>query len=413
MQKRKVVSSAVVGNIVEYYDFGIYAVFASIIGRTFFPMSHLFLQTMLTFGVFALGFMMRPIGGIIFGYIGDKLGRKVALTTSIIGMAVATFCIGILPSFHQIGMIAPILLILVRLFQGVCIGGEGAGSAIFILEHLDGYKPGLIGSLVMASNMIGTLFATFVGIVINHFFGDDEFSWRYAFFLGGLMGAAGLYLRYGLSETPVFEKMKKKKKIIKSPILGVIFIKWRRLLVIACLAGVATASAYMIRAYLNFFFAYFMGYEENEALYFTALSLFIFIITLPFFGLLADKIGYHTFLKFSCYAIIILALPAFHFLSNPDHDPATVLYGLLLLSMLAAAISAPAYPYAIQAFSPILRYSGVAFSWNIGNALFGGTTPAISTFLTEKFGFTAPAYYLAALAVLFLSMSILKRSDKY
>lgn len=413
MHKKKIVGSAVVGNIIEYYDFGIYAVFATSIGRLFFPSQEHFVQIILTFSVFALGFLMRPLGGIIFGHIGDRFGRKVALTTSIIGMAIATLCIGSLPQYSHIGIFAPILLIIIRLFQGICIGGEGAGSAIFILEHLDGYKPGLIGSIVMASNMIGTLFATFIGIVINHFFNADDFSWRYGFILGGIMGIAGLYLRYNVDETPVFNEIKKHNQRIRLPVLQVIREKWRRLLVVACLGGVATTVTYMIRGYLNTFFLEFMHYSANEALYFTALCLFIFIITLPFFGIFADRIGYHKFLYILCYIIIIASIPVFKLLANPHHDAIQVLIGLFLIGIMAAAISAPAYPYAIQAFSPALRYSGVALSWNIGNALFGGTTPVVATYLTQKISLEAPAYYMVSMAILFIIASHFTKSAKY
>ena len=410
MKKTKIVSSALVGNIVEYYDFGIYAVFAIVIGKLFFPSENAFVQTILAFSVFALGFMMRPIGGAFFGLIGDRFGRKIALTSSIIGMAIATFCIALLPTYEQIGILAPTILIIIRLFQGLCIGGEGAGSAVFILEHLDSYKPGLIGSIIMASNIIGTLFAILIGIIINHFFIDNDFSWRFGFTIGGLMGLTGLYLRHHVSETPVFQALKKKHKF-DLPFVQVIKYRWRRLLVVSCLSGLATSVAYTIRAYLNVFFLQFRNYTPTESLVFTALCLFFFIIVLPIFGLLSDRVGYHKFVKFSCLALIVTAVPVFQMLSSDDI--AITLLGLFIISMLAAAISAPAYPYAIENFSPILRYSGVAMSWNIGNALFGGTAPTIETYLAQHIGLTAPAFYLIFIAVLFLIMSHFVKTSKY
>ncbi|WP_339041385.1 MFS transporter [Candidatus Lariskella endosymbiont of Hedychridium roseum] len=398
MRKHKIVGSAIVGNIIEYYDFGIYAVFVPTIGRLFFPAHDPFIQLLLAFAIFAFGFLMRPLGGVIFGHIGDKIGRKTALTASILGMAFATFCIGLLPSYEKIGIFAPFLLVLIRLIQGVCIGGEGAGSAIFILEHLDGYKPGLIGSLVMASNMIGTLFATFIGLIVTHFFGNDDFSWRYCFLFGGVMGLSGLYLRHSIDETPAFRARTNKNAVV--PIIEVLRKKWRRIWIVACIGGVATSVAYTIRGYLAVFFVEYTHYTHLEALYLTSLAVLTFIIILPVFGLAADKIGYSRFLHISCYAVIFTALPIFLLLSH--QDAAHVLLGTFGISILAAAVSAPAYPYAIQHFTPSLRYSGVAFSWNIGNALFGGTAPGIETIFAEKFGPHAPAYYLIAIAVIFL-----------
>jgi MHS family proline/betaine transporter-like MFS transporter len=413
MKKRKIVSSAIVGNIVEYYDFGIYAVFATNIGSLFFPSHDEFVQTLLALSVFAVGFLMRPVGGVLFGHIGDRIGRKVSLTLSIIGMAVCTLLIGILPGYNQIGVAAPILLVVVRLLQGICIGGEGAGSAIFILEHLEGYKPGLVGSIVMASNMIGTLLAAFVGIILNHFFIDDPNGWRYGFFLGSAMGLTGLYMRFFVSETPVFQLKKESNSTVKVPLLEVIAKQWKRLVVVAFLGGMTAAVAYMIRGYLNVFFQQIMNYEPNEALYFKSFALIVMIISLPFFGVLADKVGYRRFFYTVCYLIIVLIIPTFLLIANADHNVTEVLLGLLILGFLAAAICAPAFPYAISAFEPELRYSGMAFSWNMGIALFGGTTPAISTFLAEKIGHHAPAYYIIVMAIAFIIVTYATRKDKH
>lgn len=414
MKKRKIVGSAILGNIVEYYDFGIYAVFAPTIGRLFFPSHDPFLQTLLALSVFAVGFLMRPLGGFFFGHIGDRFGRKTALTISIIGMATCTFLIGILPSYHQIGIIAPIILILIRLFQGLCVGGESAGVAIFILEHLDGYKPGLIGGIVMASNMVGTLLAYFVGMGLTDFCGTGQadFCWRYGFILGGFMGLIGLYMRYQLQETPTFTNKKNNDEIEKRPLMKAFQKHWQRMIVVMFLGGVTSAVAYTIRGYLNVFFQSKMGYTPDQALYFTTIGLFIMIVFMPIFGIIGDKVGYRRFFYLICWTVIVTIIPIYSLLAAPNHDVASVILGITLLGLVASAICAPAYPYAIQAFEVELRYSGVAFSWNMGIALLGGTTPAISTALSEKFGATAPAYYLAGLALTFILISYSTRKHK-
>ncbi len=413
MKKRKIVGPAIVGNIVEYYDFGIYAVYASIIGRLFFPSSSEFLQTLSSLAVFAVGFLMRPVGGVFFGHIGDRLGRKTALTISVIGMAIATLCIALLPGYKEIGIMAPILLVVIRLFQGMCVGGEGAGSAIFILEHLDGYKPGLIGGIVQASNMFGALLANFVAIMIHHFYGDDDFAWRIGFYIGGAMGVIGLYLRFNLSETPQFKDVKAKNLLVKMPLLTAITKKWQRLLVIGFLGGSTSAMAYVIRGYFNTYFLQALKYSEEETLYFTAFSLFSFISFLPMFGLMADRVGYRKFLYIVCYTIMITVVPIFMMIATPSHDPTIVFFGLFLFSLLSAAICAPAYPYAISALSPELRYSGVAFSWNMGIAIFGGTTPVICSILAQGVAPYAPSFYLILMAFLFMKVSFLTRKDKH
>jgi len=413
MRKRKIVSSAIVGNIVEYYDFGIYAVYAKTIGALYFPADNEFTQTLLALSVFAVGFLMRPLGGAIFGHIGDIFGRKLALTLSIILMALCTLALGLLPPYTSIGMYAPLLLVLIRLLQGICVGGESAGSAIFILEHLEGYKPGLVGSIIMASNMMGTLLANFVGILILQFLGQDDFNWRIGFIIGGLMGITGLYMRFNVSETPVFKAAKEDNQTVKSPLMNVIKKSWRRLFVVCFLGGVTAALAYMIRGYFNVFFEEVLNYSAEESRFLTSFALFAMIMMMPFFGIMADKIGYRKFLYLICYIIILTVIPVFKIMASPGHVASEVFLGVFCFAALASAICAPAYPYAISAFAPELRYSGVAFSWNAGIALFGGTTPAISRYLSEKINVIAPAYYIVAMCVTFVVVSFLTRKDKH
>jgi MHS family proline/betaine transporter-like MFS transporter len=400
-KKRKVVGPAIVGNIVEYYDFGVYAVYAVVISNVFFPAvmpDHL--RILYTFSIFAMGFFMRPLGGIFFGYIGDKFGRKASLTISILGMAFCTFGIGLLPGYETIGVLAPLLLILMRMFQGLCVGGEGAAVAIFILEHTEGYRPGLMGSIVMASNMVGTLLATFVAIIIKKFFGDETMYWRYAFFLGGFIGLIGLYMRYSLSETPAFEAKKKNNQLLKNPLKEAFRTHWKSMLLVLFLGGTTSAVAYTIRGYLTAFFTEVMFYPREDALFLTSIALFCMIVFMPLFGIVADKMGYRKFFFTVCYTVIFTIIPVFMLIANPIENIGYVMLGILLLSALASAICAPAYPYAIKSFEVELRFSGVASSWNLGNALLGGTTPAICVYFTEVMHTPiAPAFYLIVVSL--------------
>ena len=409
MNKKKIVSSAIIGNIVEYYDFGIYAVFAEIIGRLYFPNFDEYIQLIFSFAIFAIGFLMRPLGGVFFGHIGDIFGRKIALTISIIGMAISTICIGIMPIYSQIGILAPILLTLIRMFQGLCIGGEGAGSAIFIIEHFEEKKVGLIGSIIMASNITGTLLALIVGIIIDYLFTIDNFTWRYGFFFGGIMGLIGLYMRKHTKETPVFEGMKNKRKMTKLPIMVVLCEKWQNILIIGAFASVATSNTYMLRGFFNVYFAEIIGFPKEDALYLVAFALMVVILVLPLFGYLADKIGYKKYIYTVIIIFIIFIVPIFKLIINNYNNIENIYISLVLFGALVASLVAPYYPFAIKFFNPELRYSGIALSWNIGNALFGGTTPIISTFLVMNIGNQAPAYYLLFTAGLFLLTSFLNR----
>ncbi|WP_323732969.1 MFS transporter [Candidatus Bandiella euplotis] len=410
LTKRAVIGSSLIGNIVEYYDFGIYSVFADTIGKLFFPNFEEYIQLMFSFAIFAIGFFMRPLGGVLFGHIGDKFGRKTALTISIVGMGICTILMGSLPSYSQIGMIAPIMLTVIRMFQGMCIGGEGAGSAIFIIEHFGEKKIGLIGSIVMASNVMGTLLAILVGILIERLFGIDDFTWRYGFFIGGLMGFVGLLMRYKIKETPVFEEMKKGNNIEKFPLKRVLMERWQSILIIASFASLATASTYMIRGFFNVYFAEMLELNKETALHLVSLALMALVIALPVFGYIADKFGHKKYIYSAVFIYVLSVTPIFNIIiDNAHHDITNVIYGITLLGILFASVAAPYYPFAVKFFTPALRYSGIALGWNVGNALFGGTAPLISTFLVMQLGYIAPAYYLTFVALMFIIISFLNR----
>jgi MHS family proline/betaine transporter-like MFS transporter len=295
------------------------------------------------------------------------------------------------------------------MFQGLCIGGEGAGSAIFIIEHFEEKKVGLIGSIIMASNIAGTLLALIVGISIDYFIKIDDFTWRYGFLLGGIMGFIGLYMRKKTRETPVFEEMKLKRKMAKLPIIVVLKEKWQNILIIGSFASVATSSTYMLRGFFNVYFTEIINLPKNDSLYIVAFALTTVIIALPFFGYLADRIGYKKYIYSVIFIFIILMLPIFKNIIDNSNDIRSIYFSIFFLGILVASIVAPYYPFAIKFFNPELRYSGIALSWNMGNALFGGTTPIISTFLVMKIGYVAPAYYLIFTAGLFLVTSFLNR----
>ena len=412
--KIKIIFPTLLGSVVEYYDFGIYAVFVPIISSLFFPQSSQFIQILCTFIVFAFGFLMRPLGGFVFGFIGDRFGRKIALNISIMGMAISTLSLGALPTYDQIGIYSTVILVIIRVVQGLCIGGEGAGAAIFMLEHLSNKSLSFIGSMIMAASMFGTLFANLVGLSIEHWFGLDHFTWRYGFFLGATLGLFGAVIRAVCGEeTPIFDELKNNNRILKTPFITLMREKWKTVMLAVGIACIATSTAYMIRGYLNTYFIQILRYDVRDAFCFTSFSLIALIMLLPIFALISNFIGHVRFFTVIAIALIFLIFPIFHLISNKAQDVYSVYLGLSILSALAAAISAPAYPYIINAFPPEFRYSGVAVGWNIGNALFGGTTPVVSAVLVEEFGVEAPAYYLVSTAIIFLIISQIMQRYSY
>ncbi|XVN42769.1 MAG: MFS transporter [Candidatus Rickettsia vulgarisii] len=407
---KSVFLSAISGNILEYYDFTVYSVFSSVIGRTFFPSDSEFIQILLSLGVFAVGFVTRPIGGILFGCIGDKYGRRTSLIISMLGMTIPTFIMGLVPSYYDIGIYAPITLVVMRLLQGLCISGEGAGAAIFILEHHQNLRPGLTAGLVHGSNIAGTLIATLLGIIIEQYFFHIDFAWRFAFLLGGFMGLVGFYLRLRVSETPIFKMLANQKKILKAPFSSVVRTAWKAMFLTFCAGAVASSVMYLVKSYVNVYYHNVLHLNNTTALIYLLYASFIAMITMPLFGGLADVIGKFRMIALAAIAVFILALPTL--VSMSLSASWQQLMALTVLASVSGAISSSAYIFIISIFTPEQKFSGVAFSYNLGIAIFGGTSPIISRLLVEKTGlFYAPAFYIMGTSSIFLIIIYFMRNE--
>ncbi len=404
--KNRIILTAIIGNILEYYDFAIYSVFYLQIAKAFFPTSDLRVQILLALAVFALGSFARPFGGIIFGHLGDRYGRKVSLTAAMLGMAVPTLCIALIPSYDQIGIYAPILLIVFRMFQGLSVSGEGASAAIFLLEHFYKWRPGLLSSIVMASNTLGALLATCIGILISKI---DELDWRVAFIIGGMLGLVGIYLRIKISETPTFQLLQQQNKILKFPLVAVFKNNAKNILICACIGGTTASFSYFVKTYLNVLFTNFLGYSQDIALGYVAFCTGLLMLFIPFFGWLSDKIGFKQVIIGSAYISIIAIIPTI--MLTQSHNNMVILLALVIFALLTSSISAPAYRYAVTLFPPEQRISGVAFSYNLGIACLGGTAPFIFTYLNNITHLNyAAGFYIIFTSILLLI--VLKLLDK-
>jgi MHS family proline/betaine transporter-like MFS transporter len=409
-QKKFVFFSAIIGNILEYYDFTVYLVFYSIIGKTFFPASSELAQTLQSLAVFAIGFITRPIGGIVFGYIGDRYGRRISLIFSVLGMAVPTFSMGLIPTYEEVGFYAPLLLVFFRLLQGLCISGEGTGAAIFVLEHQNNLRPGFVTGLVHGSNIAGTILASFIGILINKIFPDIEYAWRFAFILGGFMGMVGFYLRLKVSETPIFENLAEKKKTLKAPFIHVVKNSWRSMFLTFSVAGVTSSIFYMVKTYVNVFYKDVMHFSTAVSLWYSTYAAFILMFGIPIAGMIVDIIGKVRVMRIAVISVIIFASPVLVGMSSEYFSIRII--SLTMLSLLAATMSGAAYIFVISLFSPEDRFSGVAFSYNFGIAVFGGTSGLVSRWLVEVTDlYYAPAFYIMGTSIAFLTiMTIMKKS---
>lgn len=405
MKHNRMLLTSVLGNTLEYYEFSIFAVFAVQIGQCFFPDQNSSAQIVLTLTLFASGFLSRPFGSIIFGHIGDKFGRQKSLMITIIGMAAVTFVIGFMPSYNQIGMLAPWSLFILRLLQGIFIGGEGAGSAVYILEHELRFKRSVIGGILISSNVAGTFLASIVGITISKLVGLNDFSWRYAFFFGGIAGLIISYLRINLPESTQFGEIAPEHKP-NIPVIQLFNKYWRQVLLVISFGGFSASVSYMIKGYINIFFQEVLKIPAELSFKYLMVSSILYAILPPFIGYFFCNNDNSKFIRKVSFLIFLTYLPAFYLMSL--NNDIALIAGLMIVTTLAALICAPIYTYFMTIFPAEIRFSGVAISFNIGITFIGGSTPLISTFVTQKSGLSyAPAIYITVLSVIYIALDFL------
>ncbi len=397
----KIAVTSLLGNLIEYFGFTLFAIFAKEIGQSFFPKLDSFTQIISVFIIFGTGFLSRPIGAVFFGHFGDKVGRKKSLSYTILGMSIVTFLIAILPGYQAIGIAAPILLLVLRLLQGFFVGGEGPGAALYMLEHSKIANRGQAGGIIIASIVSGSFLAVSVGILMNKLGISSSLSWRIPFFIASFFGLIGLYLRFSLPETKDFIDIQKKQKILKIPIIKVFKGYWKEMILIASLGGVTTAVSYIIMAYLTSYLEKQLNIEHLQALKYSSFSIFSFIISLIILGRISNKYNPRNFIIFFTYLTILLFIPAFTALNSTNCS--VFILGLIILPILAGGLCAPAYPYAIKKFAAEVRYSGVGLSYTLGIAIFGGFSPLICSYLIRVTNlYYSPAFYIIFLAILYL-----------
>jgi len=397
------------GSLLETYDFSLYGYFAPILAQSFFPSPDPTSSLLASFTVFAVGFLTRPVGAAIFGYCGDKYGRKKILIISIMLMAIPTALIGMLPTYEQIGIWAGLLLALCRLLQGLAVGAEFVGTMVYMIEQAPTNQKTFFGSLCICSGYIAMLFTAIIVTLLSHFLSSEslqQWGWRIPFLFGLLLGILGLYIRSKLSETPAFKVLLENKSTVTNPLLQTI-----TQMPFTLLLGIGVIMIHVLGFYLLFVYmtSYLNSYYKIPA----ETTSFINIITLtlaaaliPFIGMMAEKINKKIFILMSNIFIIILAYPLIRMLDN-----GTILTILIVQTTLTLfiCITSAVLPIFLSELFPVsLRYTGMALCYNIAAVSFGGTAPLILTFLVEKTqNISSPAFYLMLAACVTLGSTIL------
>jgi MHS family proline/betaine transporter-like MFS transporter len=400
---RRIVATSFVGNVLELFDFAAYGYFAAVIGRQFFPADNPTVSLMASLGVFAAGFIARPIGGILFGHVADRIGRAPALLGSVALMAFSTFLIGLLPTYAQIGAAAPILLVVMRLLQGASVGGEFTTSVVYAVEHAPPHRRALIGSASSLGATSGMLLGSGVGVLLTALLSPDSiesWGWRVPFLLGIVLGVVGYLTRRNLSEVAEAEAPAGPAHA-GLPVVAAIRTQWRALLQvmgIACLMGV---GFYILFVYSVTYLSTILHHSIREAFNINTIALLVMLVTIPAGAALSDRIGRKPLLGGCAVLLILLTWPLLHAMHSADST--VVLLAQCGFACLVGPLLGTMPALLVEAFPRDLRCSAASVAYNLSMAVFGGLSPMVATWLisrTQKD--MAPAYLVIGAAVVAL-----------
>ncbi|MFJ5024813.1 glycine betaine/L-proline transporter ProP [Streptomyces goshikiensis] len=416
-QVHRAVTAAALGNTMEWFDFGVYAYLAGTMGKVFFPSSSPGAQVVAAFATFAAAFLVRPLGGLVFGPLGDRIGRQKVLAATMIMMAASTFAVGFLPTYAAVGFLAPLLLLVCRLFQGFSTGGEYAGATTYIAEYAPDKRRGFLGSWLDFGTFVGYALGSGLVTVLTLVLGEQglqDWGWRIPFFIAGPLGLIGLYMRMKLEETPAFKKeaayaaSEGKADLPRAEGAGEsgrghlkeIFTRhWHAVLICMGLVLLYNVTNYMVTSYLPTYMTVTLGQNDTTAQLLVLATMLLVVLTITAVGHTSDRWGRRPVFLTGSVAMIVLAVPAFLLIREGGVLLPAV--GCAVLGLLLVCFAGTAASTLPALFPTRLRYGALSIAFNISVSLFGGTTPLFTSALVEATGNDmVPAYYLMAAGVI-------------
>jgi MFS transporter, MHS family, shikimate and dehydroshikimate transport protein len=400
----RIVASSAIGTAVEWYDFLCYGTASALVfNKLFFPLSDPALGTIAAFGTYGVGYLARPLGAAIFGHFGDRVGRKAMLAMTIIIMGLGTFLVGLLPTYDQIGIAAPVLLVLLRLLQGIGLGGEWGGAVLMVVENAPVRHRGLLGSMVQIGYPVGNLAAIGMFALLSQVPESDflAWAWRIPFLISIALVGVGLYVRMQLEETPVFRDIKAKKEVARLPLVEVLTRHRRAFFTAVGLKLSEISYAQIAGIFAISYVTGALSMPRSVILSAILLSAVVAFVVIPLFGWLSDRVGRKTMFYASSLFAMGFAFPMFWLLDTKDAltITLTIVAAITFGQMIGFGVGAPWYS---ELFAAPLRYSGASLGFQIGAAIAGGLTPfAAATFMAWTGGATWPiSVYLIVLAVI-------------
>ena len=411
---KKAVIAGAIGNVMEWYDFGLYGYFASIISVLFFPSKNPLTSLLVTFAVFGIGFVARPLGGFIFGHYGDKVGRKNALAVTMIMMGFATFLVGVLPTYQKMGALAPVLLTFIRLVQGFSAGGEWIGSTSFVVEYAPRTRRGFVGSWQMFGVGVGLLLGSGMGVLFSSSLGKAAlyaWGWRIPFILGLVIALVGFYLRSRIEETPRFKEVASAHEVAKSPLIETLRKYPKQTLLTLGFTINWTVSYYVFLNYMPTYITKILHLPLSLTMISNTIGLIFFLVLVPFTGALSDRIGRRPLLLASCVGFAVFTYPLFLLMNNGSF--AVIVLVQMAFAFLEALFSGPGSAALAEMFPTRIRYSALSIGYNLAVVIFGGMAPFVSTYLIMATGSNmSPTYYVIGGAVVSL-IAIVLIKDTY
>lgn len=402
-QLRKVIAASAVGNFVEWFDFAVYGFLATIIASQFFASSDSGVALLKTFAVFAVAFALRPLGGIVFGALGDRLGRKRILSLTILMMAGSTTVIGLLPTYQSIGLWAPVLLTLARCVQGFSAGGEYAGACAYLMEHAPNDKRAWYGSFVPVSTFSAFACAAVMAYVLDASLSPEAMStwgWRVPFLVAAPLGIVGLYLRWRMEETPTFRQAQAQAcEHAHSPLRETLQHQLGSIVRLGAFISLTALSFYMFTTYFSTYLQVVGHLSRAQSLMVSTVALLFAAAACPLAGAFSDRVGRRKTVGFVCLWVMATVFPSY-WLASSGTVPAAIV-GVCLLAVGAALSGVVTAALLSETFPTRTRYTASALTYNIAYTLFGGTAPLVATWLIGTTGSNlAPAFYLVVIAVL-------------
>jgi len=412
MQSRRNIIACIIGNILEWYEFSLFAYLSPIITQLFFPSKNSIVSLLSTLLVFAAGFVVRPLGSIVLGHMGDRFGRAKTLKFTILLISLASLCTGLLPTYQHIGIWAPVLLVVCRLLQGFCIGGEFAGSMIYLAESASGKHRALVSSMTNNGSNIGVLIAVVSCTLMSSLLSPEalaDFGWRLLFLSGGVLGVLGLWLRRDLAESDTFIHLQKNIKEPYFPLTHVFRHQSQRMLQVVLLLFISACGSYTLMGFISTYLHEFLKVPMTKAYELQTLFIILSLVFLPFFAYLSDKIGRKSLLIFATVGYIIFAFPSFILLQSVQ-----AWWVLLPLVIFYSAEQAVTPAVIVEMFPGTGRYTGISMAYNLSMALVGGFSPAINTYCIHYFNNNLMiAYYIVFCALVSFFVVIKKLPKEY